>query len=85
MNDGVTRLVEADGEGWVVRSRASNRVSFRTANRADAVARAKEIVRNLGGGRVEIRGRDGAVEQLATVVPRPPLHRRPRTRNRRTE
>lgn len=85
MEDGVTRLVEADGDDWVVRSRASDRVSFRGPRRADAVARAKEIVRNLGGGVVEIRGRDGTVEHLATVVPRPPVRRRPRRRDRRTE
>lgn len=79
MSEGVTRFVVHDGESWVVRSGPGSRVSFRDPSRANAVARAKEIVRNLGGGVVEIRGLDGALEQVATV-PRPLQgRRRPRS------
>lgn len=68
MPDPVTRIVVHDGAAWVVRSNASGRVSFRTTTRGNAVARAKQIVRNLGGGRVEIHGRDGHLEQVAQVA-----------------
>lgn len=69
--DTVTRLVEHDGASWVVRSSASPRVSFRADTRGDAVARAKQIVRNLGGGEVRIHSREGGLEQVAQVRPAP--------------
>jgi hypothetical protein len=81
MSDTVTRVVLHDGSAWVVRSEASERASFRGPTRADAVARAKQIVRNLGGGTVRIHGLDGAVEQVANVVGPARGHRRARSRS----
>jgi hypothetical protein len=82
MPETVTRTVEHDGESWVVRSSAAGRVSYRTTTRGNAVARAKEIVRNLGGGQVEIHAPDGHVEQVARVAPAPRGRRRSRGRPR---
>lgn len=79
MESEVTRLVEYDGQQWVVRAPASGRASYRGASRPNAVARAKQIVRNLGGGLVEIHARDGSLEQSASVHPRPGGRRRARS------
>jgi hypothetical protein len=81
MPETVTRLVLHDGDAWVVRSRTGDRASFRDTTRANAVARAKQIVRNLGGGLVEIHGPDGALEQVATVSGPPHGYRRARSRS----
>lgn len=75
MDGTASRIVENAAGAWIVRSPASVRVSFRSASRSTAVIRAKEIVRNLGGGTVEIHGPDDALEQV-TVVPPPSRRRR---------
>ena len=62
------RLVRFDGANWVVVAPGADRVSFRSDDRGEAVARARRIVRNLGGGEVEICSEDGAVERVVTVT-----------------
>lgn len=66
---GARRLVEFDGQAWVVRSLSGERASLRTPDRGTAVARAKEIVRHLGGGHVEVRDKDGATGSVSRVLP----------------
>jgi hypothetical protein len=73
--DSVRRVVEFDGAFWVVRALAGERVSLRAPDRGTAVARAKEIVRHLGGGQVAIREKGGEKETVLTV-PRAARRRR---------
>jgi hypothetical protein len=73
----VRRVVEFDGQAWVVRSASGELASLRTSDRGTAVARAKEIVRHLGGGQVEVREKDSRVGTVSMV---PPPSRRRRRR-----
>ncbi|MFF1530290.1 DUF2188 domain-containing protein [Cellulomonas sp. NPDC058312] len=41
----------------------------RRTTQADAIARAKQIVHNAGGGEVTIHGRDGQIRAKDTVDP----------------
>lgn len=54
--------------GWDVTG-AGQRASAHTDTQAEAIARAKEIVHNAGGGEVSIHGRDGKVRAKDTVEP----------------
>ena len=47
----------------------AERASARTRTQREGEGRAKEIVRNLGGGEVQIRGRDGRIRDSDTVAP----------------
>lgn len=58
----------ADG-GWDVKAPGGARASAHTDTQADAIARAKEIVHNAGGGEVRIHGRDGKIRDSDTVAP----------------
>lgn len=45
--------------GWDVVKEDHQRASAHTDRKADAVARAREIVNNLGGGELRIQNKDG--------------------------
>ena len=63
------RNVVPDGSGgWKVTG-GGTRASAKTSTQADAIARAKEIVGNAGGGEVSISGRDGKIRAKDTVKP----------------
>jgi hypothetical protein len=55
--------------GWDVAARDAHRASAHFDRQADAIDRAREIVHNLGGGELEIRGRDGEVRKQDTISP----------------
>ncbi|MBX9244643.1 DUF2188 domain-containing protein [Actinotalea ferrariae] len=61
-------VVPNPGGGWDVTG-AGKRASAHTDTQAEAIARAKEIVGNAGGGEVSIHGRDGKVRAKDTVEP----------------
>jgi hypothetical protein len=62
------RVVKPNPEGgWDVAARGAERASAHRDNQADAIDRAREILGNLGGGELEIRGRDGEVRKQDTV------------------
>lgn len=69
----------ADG-GWDVVAPGGKRRSAHTDTQAEGIARAREIVRNAGGGEVRIHGRDGRIRDSDTVAPgndpNPPRDRR---------
>lgn len=65
------RLVRFDGRGWVVVAPGADRVSYRSSDRGEAIARARRIVRNLGGGQVEICGERDTVERVIEVTRSP--------------
>lgn len=55
--------------GWDVVAPGSKRASARTATQRQAQDRARDIVRNAGGGEVCIHGRDGKIRDSDTVRP----------------
>lgn len=54
--------------GWDVTG-AGTRASAHTDTQAQAIDRAREIVKNLGGGEVTISGRNGKIRDSDTVAP----------------
>ncbi|MEU3473867.1 DUF2188 domain-containing protein [Rhodococcus sp. NPDC006774] len=54
--------------GWDVNG-GGKRASAHTDTQREAIARAKEIVANAGGGEVSIQGRDGRIRAKDTVDP----------------
>ena len=55
--------------GWDVKKPGSSRASVHAETQQEAVARAREIVRNRGGGEVRIHGRDGKIRDSDTIAP----------------
>jgi hypothetical protein len=66
---GNDRYVVNHSGGWAVRSADSGRVSEVFDTQEHAINRAREIVRNLGGGEVRIQGRDGQWRDSDTIPP----------------
>lgn len=56
-------------KGWDVKKPGSNKASAHADTQAEAVQRAREIVRNQGGGEVRIHGRDGRIRDSDTIAP----------------
>jgi hypothetical protein len=70
------RIVKPNPEGgWDVAARNAQRASAHYDTQADAIDRARQILGNLGGGELEVRGRDGEVRKQDTV----PLGNDPRS------
>lgn len=62
-----TRDVTPHENGWAVTKPGSERASAVLPTQAEAIARAREIVSNEGGGEVRIRGKNGQVREQNTV------------------
>lgn len=56
-------------DGWAVKKPGAERASSVHNTQGEAEDRAKEIVRNLGGGEVRIQGRNGKWRDSDTVPP----------------
>lgn len=63
------RFVVQHEEGWAVKKPNAERASAVLPTQREAESRAKEIVRNLGGGEVTVQGRDGQFRDADTVPP----------------
>lgn len=63
------RHVTPHPDGWAVQRPDAVRASVVARTQAEAEARAKQIVSNLGGGEVTIHGRDGRIRDSDTVAP----------------
>ena len=61
------RFVTKHPEGWAVKKPGATKASDVFKTQRDAETRAKEIVRNLGGGEVRIQGRNGRFRDSDTV------------------
>ena len=61
-------VVSRDGK-WAVVAPDSERASSVHNTQAEAIARAKEVVGNLGGGEVTVHGQDGKIRDSDTVAP----------------
>ena len=55
--------------GWKVSAAGTSRASAITDTQQQAIDRARDIVRNLGGGEVTIHGRDGRIRDSDTIPP----------------
>lgn len=62
-------VVPARSGGWDVKKPDGARASAHTATQAEAVARARLIVANNGGGEVRVHGRDGRIRRADTILP----------------
>lgn len=67
MRDGDRHVVPNPGGGWDVKAANAKRASSHHETQAEAVERAREIIRNKGGGELSIHGEDGKVRQKDTV------------------
>jgi hypothetical protein len=67
MNDKSRMVIpRADGT-WEVRAPGADRASGVFDTQRDAIDRGREIVRNLGGGELQIRGTNGQIRASDTV------------------
>ena len=55
--------------GWDVVKEDHQRASAHTTRKADAINRARQIVRNQGGGELQIRNEQGRIIDSDTVKP----------------
>lgn len=55
--------------GWEVRKPGADRASAVAPTQAAAIARARNILGNDGGGELKVRGRDGQIRAQDTVQP----------------
>ena len=63
------RYVTKHKKGWGVKASNASRASSVHRTQREAEAKAKSIVKNLGGGEVRIQGRDGRWRDSDTVSP----------------
>lgn len=63
------RVVQHSGDGWEVRAPEAQRASATAPTQKEAIDRAREILRNDGGGELQVRGLDGRIRQQDTITP----------------
>ena len=61
-------VVEYPEGGWAVEREDRQRVSDVLPTQEEAMTRAREILRNLGGGELIVKGRDGQIRLKDTVA-----------------
>ena len=70
MSDTEKRIVQQhDAGGWEVRKPGSSRASDLAPTQAAGVAYARDILRNVGGGELQIRAQDGTIRAQDTIPP----------------
>ncbi len=62
-------VVPNENGGWDVRKPGASRSSAHEDTQRQAIDRAREIVRNAGGGEVRIHGRNGQIRDSDTIPP----------------
>lgn len=62
-------VVPSPKGGWDVKKPGSGRTVAHTETQKAATDRARQIVRNAGGGEVRVHGRDGRIRDSDTVPP----------------
>jgi hypothetical protein len=68
-NDNRRHVVPNANGGWDVKAPDSKKASAHTNTQADAIQRAKTIVKNQGGGEVRIHDKKGQIRDSDTVRP----------------
>ena len=70
MSEANRRVVQRRADGkHEVRAPGSARSSAVTRTQGEGIDRTREILRNDGGGELQVRGRDGAIRKQDTVAP----------------
>ncbi|MGY4980613.1 DUF2188 domain-containing protein [Streptomyces sp. 900105755] len=64
-----SRDVTQREDGWAVTKPGSDRASAVLPTQAEAIARAKTILTNDGGGELRIHGKDGEIRDQRTIAP----------------
>lgn len=59
---------DPDG-GWDVKAPGATRPSAHTNTQVEAIARAREIIHNAGGGELVTHGQDGRIRAKDTIPP----------------
>ena len=68
-NDNRRHVVPSDKGGWDVKAPGARRASAHAATQEAAQDRARQIVRNIGGGEVVTHNRDGKIRDSDTIKP----------------
>jgi len=68
MRDGDRHVVPNPAGGWDVKAENAKRASSHHETQAEAIERAREIIRNKGGGELSVHGEDGQIRQKDTVA-----------------
>jgi hypothetical protein len=64
------RIVQQRDDGdWEVRKPGSDRASAVTPTQAGSIDQARTILRNDGGGELQVRGRNGQIRDQDTIAP----------------
>ena len=63
------RIVGPHADGWQVKTGDADRASAVERTKADAIQRAREILRNSGGGELTIQDEQGRIVDSDTVPP----------------
>lgn len=64
------RIVQQRTDGnWEVRKPGADRASAVTPTQADGIGRARNILRNDGGGELQVRGTNGQIRAQDTIAP----------------
>jgi hypothetical protein len=66
---GNRHVVPNEDGGWDVVKPGASRASAHTETQAQAQDRARQIVRNAGGGEVRTHGKDGKMRDSDTIAP----------------
>lgn len=65
------RVVQRRDDGnWEVRKPGSDRASAVTSTQAEGINRARDILRNDGGGELQVRSLKGTIREQDTIPPR---------------
>lgn len=68
-NDNRRHVVPGKDGGWDIKAPGAQRSSGHADTQKQAQDRAREIVRNAGGGEVVTHGRDGKIRDSDTIRP----------------
>jgi len=68
-NNNRRHIVPSPSGGWDVKAPGATRASAHLGTQAAAIARAKQITGNAGGGEVVVHARDGRIRNSDTVWP----------------
>lgn len=64
------RVVQQRPDGrHEVRAPGASRASAVTGTQAEGIDRARDILKNDGGGELQVRGRDGMIRKQDTIAP----------------
>lgn len=64
------RIVQRRDDGrWEVRQPGADRASAVVPTQADGISRGRDILGNVGGGELQVRGLDGRICEQDTIAP----------------